>query len=180
MNRAKSISEIYALVGNIIIETMIVGLTTGKYKIGIDSNLVKSLDYDINFQQKDIKTGRFKTLELSLFMEEYGLALDKGRQGKEKNRGIQTNWGGKKFKGVPIFALIKTIKKSGLQSKIKGSSGRFISTNQIAFMIQNAIKKNGITPRDFIQPALEEGDKVLNLHLDRDLLDILTKDLLVI
>jgi len=175
---AASISEIYEDVGQIIIDSMIATLTGfSPHAVSSDSELIKSFDTKVSFNERDLKTGRFKTLSLSVFMNEYGLALDKGRQGTEGNTNIQTNWARGTVTGVPISALLKFIKRSGLQSKIRGKKGRFISLNSIAFIIQRSIKRNGITPRNFILPAFEKGQKELSLRLDRDLLNILTADL---
>jgi len=175
---ATSVTEIFNTVGAVIVDAMVSGLISrGENPLSSSSELVKSIDYDISFQENDIKTGKFKSLSLFIFMNEYGLALDKGRQGIEGNRGIQTKWKSGKVTGIPISALIKFIKARGLQSKIKGKKGRFTSINQIAFILQRSIKMSGITPRNFIIPALEEGQKKLKLFIDRDLLDILTVDL---
>lgn len=185
MNSVRTISEIYEVVGQVVVDVMVHILTSPsnatKYPLSRNSDLVKSIDYEVGFQQRDIKTGRFETLKLSFFMEEHGIYLDKGRQGTDKNINVRTQWKNNRVTGVPIDALIKFIKKRGLQSKIRnkrpGQKGRFLSINQIAYILQNSIKKNGINPRNFINPALAEGDKVLQFYLDRRLLDILTKDL---
>jgi len=78
---------------------------------------------------------------LTVWMAEYGKYVISGR---------------KKFaKKVPISALLKWLKKIGLQGRNK--RGRFISHNSLAFAIQTSIWKNGIRGRDFIKPLLEGG-----------------------
>lgn len=174
---ATTLTEIYEDVGEIIIGSMIDTLKKGRFPLDANSPLIKSIDFDVNFQQKDIKSGRFKTLTLSLFMNEYGLALDKGRQGQKKNTNIATKWTKAPFTGVPVEELIKWIRRKGLQQKIKGVGGRFISLNSIAFIINRSIKMNGITPGNFIIPALEKGEAEMSIQLDNSILDILTEPL---
>jgi hypothetical protein len=165
MQRAKTITAIYEAVGGVIIDTIIYQLKSyAKYPIDYqDSSLIKSLDYDIGFKERDLETGRFKGIKLTLFANDYLQWLDKGRKPGTKK--------------VPIDALIKFIKKRKLQQKFRKATkrgrGRYMSLNQIAFMIQASIYKKGIKPRNVLIPALEEGQKVLQAYLDRELLDIL-------
>lgn len=163
----KTITEIYFEVGQVIVDTMIFQLENfrdprhGKGSLGRDSQLVRSFDYDVTFQERDVKTGQFQSLGLILFAEDYAEFLDRGRRALTRK--------------VPISALIKFIKKRNLQKSIRGRGGRFLSVNQLAFMIQNSIYKHGINARNFIRPAVEAGEEVLQINIDRDLLDILVE-----
>jgi hypothetical protein len=165
MKQAKTISEIYEAVGQVIIDSVIYQLKSyAKYPIDYqNSDLIKSLDYDVGFKDRDIKSGRFKPIRLTLFANDYLQWLDKGRKPGTKK--------------IPIDALIKFIKKRKLQQKFRRMSkrgrGQFMTLNQIAFLLQSSIYKKGIAPRNVLIPALEEGEKVLQMYIDRDLLDIL-------
>jgi hypothetical protein len=57
---------------------------------------------------------------------------------------------------VPISALLKWIAQKGISS-----SNPRLSSNRLAFAIQNAIYKNGIRGRDFLTPAV--GDEFLQV-----------------
>lgn len=162
---AKTISEIYQIVGQVIIDAWVYQLQNfKKYPIDYDSKLLKSFAFKVSFRERDLKTGQFKPLTLELSAADYADFVDRGRKAFTKK--------------VPITALISFIKKRNLQQKFRSSKGRFKSINQIAFMIQNSIYKIGISGRNFIFAGLEAGEKELNLHLDRDLLDILTSDII--
>lgn len=162
---AKTITEIYNAVGQVIIDAWIFQLKNfKKYPIDYDSKLLKSFAFNVGFQERDLTTGQFKPITLELYAADYAEFVDRGRKALTKK--------------VPIAALISFVKKRNLQQKFRTSKGRFKSINQIAFMIQTSIYKKGITGRNFIFAGLEAGDKELNLYLDRDLLDILTQDII--
>lgn len=164
MEKATTIYEIYNLVGQVVVDTMReILLSHRPHPVRADSDLFKSLGFEVNFQERDLRTGRFKPLQLDLFANDYAQWLDRGRRP-----------GGKK---VPISALVKFIKRRQLQQKIKGKRGRFLSVNRLAFMIQASIHRKGIAPRNFLVPALQEGERVMQLYIDRDLLDIVAKDI---
>ena len=181
MAKAKNIYEIYSIVGQIIVDSMVYILThpsnATKYPLKKSDNLIKELDYDISFKQRD-NLGRFKKLTLALTIPAYGFALDKGRQGTHGNKNVKTNWKNG-IKAPPMSAMIGFIKKRGLQTKIKSKKGKFISINAIAFILMRSIKRKGINPRNFIQPSFEEGIKKMDFYLDRDLLDIITNDIVL-
>lgn len=120
-------------------------------------------------------SGRFEgysgTSTLTLYAYDYLQYLDSGR---------------KKFaKRVPLSAIIKFIKDRNLvlrdkttgrftRSRVKLKSrngGAAVSVNRLAFMIQNAIYKNGIKARPVIVPAIEFGQHLVELYLDGELLD---------
>lgn len=79
------------------------------------------------------------------YMAEYGQWVISGRR--------------KFVKKVPIAALLLWIQEKGISPR--AVNGKQMSTNQLAFAIQNAIFKNGIRGRDFITPAV--GDEFLDL-----------------
>ena len=164
MEKATTLYQVYNLVGQVIVDTMReILLNYRPHPLKADSELLKSFSFDISFQERDLKTGRFKPLQLDLFANDYAQWLDKGRRPGTRR--------------VPISALIKFIKRRQLQQKIKGKCVRFMSVNQLAFMIQNRINRKGICGRNFLVPALEEGQRVMQLYIDRDLLDIMAKDI---
>lgn len=79
------------------------------------------------------------------YMAEYGQWVISGRR--------------KFVKKVPVAALLLWIQEKGITPR--SINGKQMSTNQLAFAIQNAIYKNGIKGRDFITPAV--GDEFLDL-----------------
>lgn len=100
--------------------------------------------------------------------------------------------GRKKFaKRVPLSALVKFIKDRKLTLRDK-KTGRFsrsrvrmksrdggepVTVNRLAFMIQNAIFRNGIRPRRVIAPAFELGQHLVDLYLNESMLDGLAYEL---
>lgn len=160
----RTITDIYFEVGQVIVDAWVYLLRNykdprhGYGSLDQSSKLVQSFDYDVTFQERDVETGQFESIGLILFSEEYGEFLDRGRRALTRK--------------VPISALIQFIKKRNLQQKFR-RGGRFRSLNSIAFLLQNSIYKHGINARNFIRPGLEAGQEVLEVSLDRDLLDIL-------
>ncbi|MDO7849006.1 hypothetical protein Q5H92_21760 [Hymenobacter sp. M29] len=125
--------------------------------------------------------GRFEgytaNAALTLYALDYLQWIDSGRK--------------KQAKRIPIFALVKFIKDRGLKLRDK-QTGRFsrqrvrlkgrdgspaVSVNRLAFMIQNAIWRNGIKARPVIAPAFEFGQHLVDLYLDEQLLDGIAYDI---
>ena len=77
---------------------------------------------------------------VTAYMIEYGQWVISGRR--------------KFVKKVPIAALLQWIQDKGITPR--EINGKTISTNQLAFAIQNGIFKNGIKGRDFITPAVND------------------------
>lgn len=151
----------------------------GKYPLRSNSKLKKTARVEVT--QGRGSSGRFEgytaNSALQLYAEEYAVYLDSGR---------------KKFaKKVPISALVEFIKNRNLRLRdrttgrysrkrvtLKGRNGApNTSVNQLAFMIQNAIFKNGLRGRHFIQPAFDLGQNLVDIYLDNQLLDSLTYQL---
>lgn len=127
------------------------------------------------------KSGRFEgytaTSSLTIYALDYLQYLDSGRKP-----------GGKK---VPLFALVKFIKNRKLilrdkqsgrfaQSRVKLKSrtgGADVTINRLAFMIQNAIFRNGIKARPVIQPAFDYGQQLIDFYLNEELLDSLSYEI---
>ncbi|MDF7810657.1 hypothetical protein [Hymenobacter sp. YC55] len=74
-------------------------------------------------------------------------------------------------KKVPLSALLTFIKQRNLQGRNK-KSGKFIERNRLAFMIQNAIYRNDIRGRHFIEPAFAIGQELTDIYLNNQLLDL--------
>ena len=105
------------------------GIRAGLDTIGLGgSDLQQSIESEV------------KGDKVTAYMIEYGQWVVSGRR--------------KFARKVPISALIVWIQKKGITAQ--SSTGKPISTNRLAFAIQNAIYKNGIRPRDFVAPALSE------------------------
>ena len=100
--------------------------------------------------------------------------------------------GRKKFaKRVPLSAILKFIKDRNLvlrdkttgrftrsRVKLKGRNGApGMSVNRLAFMIQNAIYKNGIKARPVLAAAFALGQDLTDLYLNNGLLDAMTLEI---
>ncbi len=88
------------------------------------------------------------------------------------------------YKGVPTDVLIKWIKRNNIKPRSykKGKKGQFVkvtptSINQLAFLIQRGIKKNGIKPRPFISRAYSSTVSLFNARIDNYINDF-AKDVL--
>lgn len=174
------IKDILQAVGEAIIQHIYFVLESGRYPLDRRSSaLLKSLQARVA-QGRDAG-GRFEGFTASSSLELYALDyleyLDRGRP--------------KFTKRVPIDALLKWIKKRRLQLRDRKTgrfarkmvksrdrkTGRFQSINQLAFIIQNAIYRNGIRGRHFLAPAFDEGQNLLDIYLNNQLLDDATVEL---
>jgi hypothetical protein len=163
------IRDILLAIGEAVMREMKRGLNeNGKYPLRRNSELAKSLRVEV--AQGRGSGGRFEgytaNSALTLYAKDYAVWLDSGRRPGVKK--------------VPISALLLFIKQRGL-GQARAARGRFgkrtVSANQLAFMIQNAIYKNGIRGRHFIQPAFDLGQNLVDIYLDNQLLDGLTYEL---
>lgn len=163
------IRDILLAIGEAIRTEMLRGLNeNGRFPLRKNSALAKSLRVEVS--QGRAASGRFEGYSansaLTLYARDYAVWLDQGRRPGVKK--------------VPISALLLFIKQRGL-GQARGARGRFgkrsISANQLAFMIQNAIYKNGIRGRHFIQPAFSLGQELTDIYLDNQLLDGISYDL---
>ncbi|MDF7810761.1 hypothetical protein [Hymenobacter sp. YC55] len=151
----------------------------GKYPLRSNSKLKQTARVEVT--QGRGTSGRFEgytaNSALQLYAEEYAVYLDAGRKPFTKK--------------VPIAALVQFIKNRNLRLRDR-QTGRFsrkrvtlkgkdgapnVSVNQLAFMIQNAIYKNGIRGRHFIQPAFDLGQNLVEIYLDNQLLDSISYQL---
>ncbi len=168
------IKDTLQAVGDAIIQHIYFVLESGRYPLNRRSSaLLQSLQAKVG-QQRDAG-GRFTAqASLELYALEYLEVLDRGRP--------------KFTKKVPLDALLTWIRKKKLglpgrnakgqyQARRSRTTGQRISANQLAFIIQNAIYKNGIRGRHFLQPAFDEGQNLLDIYLNNQLLDEVTYDL---
>jgi hypothetical protein len=166
--------ETLQAIGEAIIHHIYFVLESGKYPLDRNSSaLLKSLQARVS-QVRDAR-GRFtSTPSLELYALEYLAYLDRGRP--------------KFTKRVPLDALLIWIRKKRLglpgrnaqgryQARRSRSTGRRISANQLAFAIQTSIYKRGIRGRNFLKPAFAIGENLMEIYLDRDALDDVTRDL---
>jgi hypothetical protein len=180
MPAVSPIRDILLAIGEAIRRELLRGANeNGKYPLRANSPLAASLRVDVS--QARGAGGRFAGYTadsaLTLYAKDYAQWLDSGRKPFTKK--------------VPIRAIIQFIKNRGLKLRdrqtgrfagkritLKGrNGGADIQTNQLAFMIQNAIYKNGIRGRHFIQPAFDLGQNLVEIYLDNQLLDGLTYEL---
>lgn len=163
------IRDILLAIGEAVRKELLRGANeNGRYTLRTNSALAKSLRVEVT--QGRGASGRFEgytaNSALQLYAKDYAVYLDAGR---------------KKFaKKVPISALLLFIKQRGI-GQARGKGGRYgkrsISANQLAFMIQNAIYKNGIRGRHFIQPAFDVGQNLVDIYLNNQLLDSMSYEL---
>ena len=126
-------------------------------------------------------SGRFEgytaNASLTLYALDYLQWVDSGRKPFAKK--------------VPLSAIIQFIKDRGLRYRDK-ASGKFArsrvrlkgrdgtagqSVNKLAFLIQNAVYKNGIRARPVIEPAFALGQELVDIYLNNQLLDAITYEL---
>ena len=165
MPAVSPIKEILLAIGEAIRTEMLrLANENGKYPLRADSKLAKTMRVEV--KQGRASSGRFEgytaNSALRLYAQEYAVYLDHGRKPFTKR--------------VPREAIIEFIKNRRLKWKDK-KSGRFLSNNTMAFLIQNAIYKRGIRGRHFIQPGFDLGQHLIDLYLDNQLLDSLTYEL---
>jgi len=176
-----SIKDTLQAIGEAIIQHMLFTLENkGRYPLDRNkSKLLKSFKAEV--QQGRNSKGRFEgftpNAQLTIYAEKYAEWLDRGRKPFTKR--------------VPISAILEFIKKRNLRLRDRKTgrfqrkrwrgrnrdTGRFESINVLAFMIQNSIYKKGIQGRNFIQPGFDEGQRLVELYLDTELLDDITYEL---
>jgi len=169
-----NIRDVLQSIGEAIIQHALFLLETkGKYPLDRNtSKLLKSFRAEVK-QGRNSK-GQFEgftpNAQLLLYAADYAFYLDQGRYSVAQKPSI---------KKVPIAAILEFIKRRRIRGRVRKGKGqgRFISNNQLAYMIQNSIYKNGIRGRHFIQPAFAEGQRLVELYLDNQLLDDMTYDL---
>jgi hypothetical protein len=174
------IRDILLAIGEAVKRELLRGANeNGKYPLRPGSPLAASLRVEVT--QARSSGGQFAGYTadsaLSVYAKDYAVWLDSGRKPFAKK--------------VPIRAIIQFIKNRGLKLRDR-KTGRFagkritiksrnggpdIQTNQLAFMIQNSIYKNGIRGRHFIQPAFDVGQNLVSIYLDNQLLDGITYEL---
>jgi hypothetical protein len=117
-------------------------------------------------QQGRGASGRFEgytaSSSLQVYMEEYAQKLDAGRAP-----------GGKK---VPLSALLDFIKNRNLRGRDK-KTGKYTDANRLAWIIQNAIYRNGIRGRHFLAGAWDLAQQLTDIYINNQLLDGLTLEL---
>lgn len=112
-----------------------------------DSHIAKT--YDVEVQGKSF----------AIFIQEYYIYIESGRRKGAKRPPFQ-----------PIFDWIKS-----KNIRFRDKKGRFITFRSTAFIIMNAIKKNGIKPRPFVQDildnSLDKAEDFVNIFILGDLLN---------
>ena len=123
------------------------------YESGQESDLAGSVNYKVLNDKGSI------TFQLS--MNDYYKFVDKGR--KKGVRGVPTEKIGKKWQNshninpskIIQEITIKYNEKKGLKRKVKKLPFDK-AAKSLAFLIQRAIKKNGIKPRPFMEKTISE------------------------
>jgi hypothetical protein len=163
------IRDVLQAIGAAIAREMVRLLNTnGRYPLRPNSALAKQLlsGDAVKVRQGRTGGGQFAGYtadsRLELFALDYAQWLNTGRKPGARK--------------VPISALLTFIKNRNLRGRDK-KSGKFLESNRLAFMIQNAIYKNGIRGRHFIEPAFAMGQELVDIYLNNQLLDGLTYEL---
>jgi hypothetical protein len=171
------IRETLQAVGEAIIQHIYFVLESGRYPLDRRSSaLLKSMQARVA-QGRDA-AGRFEGFSVNSSLELYALDyleyLDRGRP--------------KFTTPVPIDALLVWIRKKRIGQPGRSASGRFqprrsqstgrrMSANQLAYAIQTSIYRNGIRGRHFLKPAFDQGQELLDIYLNNQLLDDATIEL---
>ncbi|GAB2542334.1 hypothetical protein [Rufibacter soli] len=169
----ESIKDTLLAIAEAIRQHMAYILETGKYPLSRNSSkLLKTMKVEV--QQARNAKGQYQGFtpdaKLVAYLEFYAEYLDKGRYSVKEKPAI---------KKVPLSVLLAWISKRRLRGRVRKGKGkgRFISNNQLAFMIQNSIYKNGIRGRHFIQPAFDKGAELFDIYINNQLLDDMTHEL---
>jgi len=103
------------------------------------NNASKRLYNEMDYTVKENKN----SLEADFLMPDYGEFLDKGVKGTESGRSLK----GYKYtnKKPPISVIKKWMRVKPIKARDK-KTGKFITQEQGAFAIQNAIYRKGIKP----------------------------------
>lgn len=132
-----------------------------KAKIARDSNLYKTALAEFTFTGPD--------LILVIWLEQHAIFVDQGRKPYPTRK--------VKFKGDFFNAILTWIQAKKLQLKFRDKKGRFMSNNQIAFLICNAINKNGIKARPFLDTIEDLTDQTFQNIIDTEFINIIFEDL---
>ncbi|TPE44937.1 hypothetical protein [Pontibacter mangrovi] len=163
------IRDILQAIGEAIIQHAIFLLESkGRYPLDRStSRLLKSFRAEVK-QGRNAK-GQFEgftpNAQLELYALEYWKWVDSGRKPFTKK--------------IPLRYILEWIKRKKMRGRVRAGKGRgrFITDNQLAYMIQNSIYKKGIQGRPFVQAAFDEGQRLVELYLDNQLLDDMTYEL---
>jgi hypothetical protein len=166
---ANPIRDTLQAIGEALIQHIYFVLESGKYPLNRRSSaLLKSLRVEVR-QGRDAG-GRFEGFTANSSLELYALDyleyLDRGRP--------------RFVKKVPLDALIAWLRKRtiGQNRQRNGRYGkRTVKLNQLAFIIQNSIYRNGIRGRNFLAPAFDEAQNLLDIYVNSQLLDDVTMEL---
>lgn len=99
------------------------------------------------------------TPSIKIDAPDYFIYFDKGRKPFTKK--------------IPIRAILKWIRTKRI--KARDSRGRFtsITTNQLAYMIQNSIYNIGIRPRNVIKKTLQQIDKLYKNNVEKGVKELI-------
>ena len=133
-----------------------------RQKKNASKDLYNSLDYNVKVNPNSI--------ESDFTMEDYGDFIDKGVKGVESGKSLAGYR--YKTKRPPVREIKKWMKIKPVKARSK-STGRFITQEQGAYLIANAIFKRGLTPTQFYSKPFER----LYLKLPQELIEAYGDDL---
>ena len=127
------------------------------------NNLYDSLGYNL----KETSSGR---ITVDFLMEEYGLYIDEGINGKKKNNGSQYSFTNKL---PPIDDIAEWAKRKNI--RLRDSKGKYKKGNykSIGFVIARSIFEKGFKPTLFFTKAYDSVFK----NLEDDILDAMADDI---
>jgi len=133
-----------------------------RQKKNASKDLYNSLDYNVKVNPNSI--------ESDFTMEDYGDFIDKGVKGVESGKSLA----GYRYttKRPPVREIKKWMKIKPVKARSR-STGRFITQEQGAYLIANAIFKRGLTPTQFYSKPFER----LYLKLPQELIEAYGDDL---
>jgi len=133
-----------------------------RQKKNASKDLYNSLDYNVKVNPNSI--------ESNFVMEDYGEFIDKGVKGVDSGRSLA----GYKYttKRPPVREIKKWMRVKPVKARDR-STGRFITQEQGAYLIANAIFKRGLTPTQFYSKPFER----LYLKLPDELIEAYGDDL---
>lgn len=114
----------------IIGESYVEEITTQMVRYGLqDSNIINNISYTI----------RDNTVIINI--PDYAVYIENGRRAGATP--------------PPVAVILRWIQRKRIRGRNR-TNGRFITNNQLAFMIARAIGRNGIRPRPFLRDATNE------------------------
>lgn len=116
-------------------------------RIGLGEFYPSGVEVDL---YKSVKSVVSPKMEVSIEMLTHWFWVVKGRRSRAENPAA---------KPPPFSAILRWVAQKR-KFQFTDSKGRFLSFNQTAWAVRNAIWINGVKPRNFVKPAVEATAKL--------------------